>query len=92
MPSGVAVMDELLRDFLGRGGRLRVLTGDYLGLTDPDALTRLLDLAGDRQIRIFETARETGPAWPGPPSALSFHPKAYVFRRKDGTGVAFVGS
>jgi diadenosine tetraphosphate (Ap4A) HIT family hydrolase/HKD family nuclease len=92
LPSGVGRMEEHLRDFLDRGGRLRLLTGDYLGLTDPDALTRLLDLGGDRQIRIFETDRETGPAWPGPEAPLSFHPKAYVFYRSDGSGAAFVGS
>jgi diadenosine tetraphosphate (Ap4A) HIT family hydrolase len=43
MRSGVVRMEEHLRDFLDRGGRLRLLTGDYLGITDPDALTRLLD-------------------------------------------------
>ena len=52
----------------------------------------MLDLPGDRHIRVFETATETGPAWPGPPSPLSFHPKAYLFQRKDGSGAAFVGS
>ncbi len=92
MTSGVGRMEPHLRDFLDRGGRLRLLTGDYLGITDPDALTRLLDLPGDRHIRVFETATGTGPAWPGPPSPLSFHPKAYLFHRKDGTGAAFVGS
>ncbi len=92
MTSGVGRMEPHLRDFLDRGGRLRLLTGDYLGITDPDALTRLLDLPGDRHIRVFETATATGPAWPGPPSPLSFHPKAYLFHRKDGTGAAFVGS
>jgi superfamily II DNA or RNA helicase/diadenosine tetraphosphate (Ap4A) HIT family hydrolase/HKD family nuclease len=92
MRSGVVRMEEHLRDFLDRGGRLRLLTGDYLGITDPDALTRLLDLPGDRHIRVFETDTSTGPAWPGPPSPLSFHPKAYVFHRADGTGAAFVGS
>ena len=92
MTSGVGRMEEHLRDFLDRGGRLRLLTGDYLGITDPDALTRLLDLPGDRHIRVFETATSTGPAWPGPPSPLSFHPKAYLFHREDGTGAAFVGS
>jgi hypothetical protein len=36
MRSGVVRMEEHLRDFLDRGGRLRLLTGDYLGITDPD--------------------------------------------------------
>jgi uncharacterized membrane protein len=61
-------------------------------VTEPEALIRLLDLEGDRQIRVFETAHPSGPEHPGPPAPLCFHPKAYVFERKDGTGVAFVGS
>jgi HKD family nuclease len=93
MPSGVRRIEGHLRDFLAKGGRLRLLTGDYLGLTDPDALVKLLDLEGHRHLRIFETAFTTPPAWPGlPPASLSFHPKAYVFHREDGTGAAFVGS
>jgi HKD family nuclease len=34
----------------------------------------------------------SGPEHPGPSAPLCFHPKAYVFERKNGTGVAFVGS
>ena len=92
MPSGLAKLEPHLRDFVARAGRLRLLTGDYLGITEPEALIRLLDLDGDRQIRVFETAHPTGPDHPGPPAPLSFHPKAYVFERADGTGVAIVGS
>ena len=92
MPSGLERLGPHLRDFLARSGRLRLLTGDYLGVTEPDALTRLLDLEGDRQLRVFETAHPSGPEHPGKPAPLSFHPKAYIFERADGTGVAFVGS
>jgi HKD family nuclease len=92
MPSGLDRIEPHLRDLLRRGGRLRLLTGDYLGITEPDALMRLLDFEGERQIRVFETAHPPGPAHPGPPAPLSFHPKAYVLERRDGTGVAFVGS
>lgn len=48
--------------------------------TDPDALTDLLDLQGDLQLRVFEA---------GP---MSFHPKAYIFHESSGDGAAFVGS
>jgi diadenosine tetraphosphate (Ap4A) HIT family hydrolase len=110
MQSGIRRIETHLRDFLGRGGRLRLLTGDYLGVTDPDALVHLLDLEGDRQLRVFETAgsnRAAGtpnanpnPARAGSPNAnaspstapVAFHPKAYVFMRAGGDGVAFVGS
>jgi HKD family nuclease/diadenosine tetraphosphate (Ap4A) HIT family hydrolase len=92
-PSGVTRLEEHLRDFLQRRrGRLRLLTGDYLGITDPDALTRLLDLEGDRELRIFETQLPPTPERPGPSPVVSFHPKSYAFRRASGQGVAFVGS
>lgn len=65
--------------------RLRVVTSDYLDVTDPDAL-RLLMLLQERgaQIRIFEAA------------GTSFHMKAYLFAHfgTDGglRGTAFIGS
>ncbi|HND52667.1 MAG TPA: DUF3427 domain-containing protein, partial [Pirellulaceae bacterium] len=80
LKSGVALLREHLVDLLRRGGRLRIVTGDYLDVTDPDALTELLDLPGDLRLRVFEA---------GP---LSFHPKAYVFHEPGGDGTAFVGS
>lgn len=92
-PSGVTRLEEHLRDLLERRrGRLRLLTGDYLGITDPDALTRLLDLEGNRELRVFETQLPPDPDYPGPSPTISFHPKTYLFRRADGPGVAFVGS
>jgi len=81
MPSGLQRIEPHLRDFLARNGRLRLLTGDYLGISEPEALIRLLDLEGDRQIRVFETAHPSGPEHPGPSAPLCFHPKAYVFER-----------
>jgi superfamily II DNA or RNA helicase/HKD family nuclease/diadenosine tetraphosphate (Ap4A) HIT family hydrolase len=78
--SGVRLIEEHLRDVLERGGRVRILTGDYLGATEPSALYRLLDLQGDIELRVFATNRD------------SFHPKAYVVRQRSGVGTAFVGS
>jgi len=71
MPSGVGRLLEHLDDMLARGGRLRLLTGDYLGITDPTALHRLLDLQAvhgsqNVQLRVYITNGE------------SFHPKAYL--------------
>ncbi len=81
LPSGIDRLGRHLGDLLDCGGRLRVLTGDYLDITDPDALTRLLALEGNREIRVFETRRDPGPALPAPLPPLTFHPKAYVFRK-----------
>jgi superfamily II DNA or RNA helicase len=84
---GLSEIDEHLKDLVRRGGRLRVVTGDYLDVTEPAALFRLLDLAalagpstGVVELRVFETAGE------------SFHPKAYITHLPNGDGVAFVGS
>lgn len=69
----------------GAPQRVRVLTSDYLDITDPQAL-RLLMLLQERgaEVRVY-TAQEG-----------SFHLKAYLFARLDGTqlvaGTAFIGS
>jgi superfamily II DNA or RNA helicase/diadenosine tetraphosphate (Ap4A) HIT family hydrolase/HKD family nuclease len=86
--SGLVLLQPYLQEFLDRNGQLRILTGDYLGATDPDALLRLLDLSGHAQCRMFET---DGASSPGA-FAGSFHPKAYLFQHLDGSGAAFIGS
>ena len=45
LESGVALLEGHLKDLLDRNGRVRILTGDYLGITEPNALLRLLDLS-----------------------------------------------
>lgn len=65
-------------------GRLRVVTGDYLGVTDPDALMRLLFLAqqfpGQVEVRVYQAQRR------------AFHPKAYLITDRLGRKVSLVGS
>jgi diadenosine tetraphosphate (Ap4A) HIT family hydrolase/HKD family nuclease len=85
MKSGLEQIHGALLDALDRGARLRVLTTDYLTVTDADALARLLDLAEVRPdavaTRVFHDP------------ATSFHPKAYLFSSADGSAAAtFVGS
>src|SRR4051812_9149457 len=89
LASGVDRVFEHFRDLLAKGGRLRILTGDYLGITEPNALLRLLDLEGNVERRVFETGADYGTA--PVPHVRSFHPKAYIFNRGD-SGTAFVGS
>jgi superfamily II DNA or RNA helicase/HKD family nuclease/diadenosine tetraphosphate (Ap4A) HIT family hydrolase len=86
--SGLDLLQPHLQDLLDRGGSLRILTGDYLGTTDPDALLRLLDLDGNCSYRVFETDRNVNKQVP----SNSFHPKAYIFRHRDGSCAAFIGS
>lgn len=84
--SGLALLYPSLVDALeGRGARIRVLTSDYLDVTDPQALRRLMLLAErGAEIRLFESGKQ------------SFHLKAYVcLRSEEGQtlwGRAFIGS
>ncbi len=55
LESGVRLLEEHLRDVLDQGGRVRIVTGDYLGITEPRALLCLLDLQGDFHLRVFQT-------------------------------------
>lgn len=79
MDSGVQLIEPWFRDLLGRGGRLRIVVGDYMDVTEPTALYRLADLDG-ADLRVFETG------------SGSFHPKAWLFRAADRRGAAIVGS
>lgn len=85
LPSGVQRLYSHFEDLLARGGSFRLLTGDYLDVSDPDAMQRLLDLrtlygAERCQLRVFESR------------GLSYHPKAYIVSHIGGRGVAYVGS
>ena len=78
--SGTRLILPHLHDMLERGGRLRLLTGDYLDVTEPEALRLLLDLEGARTLHAFQA------------QAIPFHPKAWMFSFKGGTGAVLVGS
>ncbi len=85
MKSGLARIRGPVEDALDRGARVRILTTDYLAITDPDALTQLADLAegGDRrlEVRLFSGG------------SVAFHPKAYIFWSSAGEAAAgYVGS
>ncbi|MEA3303696.1 MAG: DEAD/DEAH box helicase family protein [Pseudomonadota bacterium] len=84
--SGLSLIFDALRDAMERNASIRVLTSDYLDVTEPQALRRLMLLAErGADIRLFSTA--------GDPS---FHIKSYIFLRRNGEtlfeGCAFVGS
>ena len=44
LESGLTRIEPYLLDVLDGGGRIRILTGDYMDVTEPRALLRLLDL------------------------------------------------
>lgn len=80
MESGVRMILDDLEQALNRGVKIRILTGNYLGITQPGALCLIKERLGDRvDLRFYN---EKG---------RSFHPKAYIFRRKD-FGEIYIGS
>jgi superfamily II DNA or RNA helicase/HKD family nuclease len=92
MKSGIELLQSAIEDALARGARVRLITGDYLDATDPVALLQILDLEpgpGAITRRVFQT-RATGSDGRG--FATTFHPKAYIFQHRDGSGTAFIGS
>ncbi len=88
MKSGMKMIRARLDEALGRGTNVRVLTTDYLNVTDADALAELLDMSeshgsghGDLAVRVFSDP------------LTSFHPKAYLFYSStDEMAAGYVGS
>lgn len=84
MESGLNLVEEHLVDLLERGGSVRIVTGDYLGVTEPRALRRLNDLQESYPNKFTVKVFEAGSG--------SFHPKSYILKSLDSKGVALVGS
>ena len=87
-PSGLDYVGRSLFSALAAGAKVRLLVGDYLGITSPAALRQLLgwiDFAGpafDARLAELENLR-------GKPA--SFHPKAWRIADASG-GIVVVGS
>lgn len=80
MESGVRLLLKDLKEALKRGVKIRLLTGNYLGITQPSALCLIKkELKNQVDLRFYN---EKG---------RSFHPKAYIFHQKAGSEI-FVGS
>ncbi len=93
MQSGVDLLVDGLREAVDRGVPVRIVCGDYMGVTQPSALYRLRSLLGDRlSLRFY---REPVKAFDGETrvtrSPRSFHPKAWFFHWADRTEL-FLGS
>ncbi|MFI1192348.1 DUF3427 domain-containing protein [Micromonospora sp. NPDC020750] len=76
---GLRIVEPAIRELIGRGGKLRVITTTYLGATDQRALDRLAELGAE--VKVSYETRTT-----------RLHAKAWLFRRGNGTTTAYVGS
>jgi superfamily II DNA or RNA helicase/HKD family nuclease len=80
MESGVKLLEEELREAVERNIPIRILTGNYLNITQPQALYMLRAIMGEKvDLRFYNKPNK------------SFHPKAYIFEKEEG-GELYVGS
>lgn len=80
MESGVRLILTDLKEALSRGAKIRILTGNYLGITQPSALYLLKQELGSQvDLRFYNDPKR------------SFHPKSYFFHYQDLTEM-YIGS
>ena len=94
MKSGVDLLVETLHDAVARGVPVRIVCGDYLGVTQPSALYALRSRLGyEASLRFYrENPDEDGTASQHPSTRIrSFHPKAWFIHDLEGTTL-FLGS
>ena len=72
MESGVKMLLGELENALKRGAKIRILTGNYLGITQPSALYLIKQKLGEQvDLRFYNEKNR------------SFHPKSYMFHFED---------
>lgn len=80
MESGVKMLVHELENALKRGAKIRILTGNYLGITQPSALYLIKRKLGDQvELRFYSEKNR------------SFHPKSYMFHYKHYSEI-YIGS
>lgn len=80
MESGVRLILKDLKAALDRGAFIRILTGNYLGITQPSALFLIKKELGNRvDLRFYNDKQR------------SFHPKSYIFHGKNRSEI-YIGS
>ena len=80
MHSGVRLLMQSLKQAAERGADIKILTGDYLYVTQPEALTQLLLNHDNIEIRLWKSRGN------------SFHPKAYLFHKPGDQHTVIIGS
>jgi superfamily II DNA or RNA helicase len=76
---GLRLIEDGLRRFIERGGKLRVITTTYIGATERKALDRLIEMGAE--VKISYETRTT-----------RLHAKAWLFHRDSQLDTAYVGS
>jgi len=79
MKSGVEAIHDALKRAAERGVDIKICTGDYLFITQPEALRLLISIHNQIEVRLWQS------------NGTSFHPKAYIFQ-SDENGTLIVGS
>ena len=80
MESGVRMILKDLKSALDRGAPVRILTGNYLGITQPSALYLIKKELGNRvDLRFYNEKNR------------SFHPKSYIFHYENMSEI-YIGS
>lgn len=80
MESGVRLILKDLQGALSRGVKIRILTGNYLGITQPSALYLIKKELGNQiDLRFYNDEKR------------SFHPKSYIFHYEN-FGEIYIGS
>lgn len=78
--SGIRLILDDLKYAVSKGAKVQILTGLYLGITEPSALYMLKLCFGNTiEIRIFKH------------NDISFHPKTYIFEDDQNSGI-YIGS
>ncbi|WP_286884008.1 phospholipase D-like domain-containing protein [Aneurinibacillus sp. UBA3580] len=80
MKSGIELLVPYLRQAKERGAEIKLLTGDYLFITQPEALKMISEMEDVLEARLWRSG------------GVSFHPKAYLFERSGSGGAMMVGS
>lgn len=80
MESGVKLIQQDLEAIKDKNIPIRILTGNYLNITQPSALYLIKDILGDKvDLRFYNDTKR------------SFHAKAYIFEKNE-EGEIFIGS
>lgn len=80
MESGVRMLLSELENAFKRGAKIRILTGNYLGITQPSALYLIKHKLGEQvDLRFYNEKNR------------SFHPKSYMFHYKEYSTI-YIGS